>query len=118
MGPRLIRYREIAWPPGVHRALLKRCRAKGSTLPIVLDGKTVVEGSGAIIGWAESKARDRTRSLNPETDDLAEVREIERRADQVIGVHVRRLAYVPRLCLITRISLNRRSSSEAPLGTA
>ena len=62
-----------------------------------MDGDIVVEGSGAIIDWAESKAQDRTRSLNPETEDLAEAREIERRADEVIGVHVRRLAYAETL---------------------
>jgi glutathione S-transferase len=58
-----------------------------------LDGETVVQGSGAIIDWAESKAQDRTRSLSPQTGNLAEAQEIERRADEVIGVHVRRLAY-------------------------
>jgi len=92
-----IPYSEISWPPGVHRLLLKQYGAKGSSLPVVLDGESVIEGSGAIIDWAESKAEDRTRSLNPRTDDLAEVREIERRADEVIGVHVRRLAYAETL---------------------
>jgi glutathione S-transferase len=39
----------------------------------------------------------RTRSLNPQTGDLAETREIERRADEVVGFHVRRLAYAETL---------------------
>jgi hypothetical protein len=39
----------------------------------------------------------RTRSLNPQTGDLAETREIERRADEVVGFHVRRLAYAESL---------------------
>ena len=92
-----IDYNEIGWPPGLHRALLKRRGAKGSTLPVLLDGKTVVEGSSAIIDWAESNAPDRARSLNPQADDLTEARQIERRADEVIGVHVRRLAYAETL---------------------
>ena len=92
-----ISYTEIGWPPGLHRALLKQHGAKGSSLPVVLDGDLVVEGSGAIIDWAESKAQDRTRSLNPQTGDLAETREIERRADEVVGFHVRRLAYAETL---------------------
>jgi glutathione S-transferase len=91
-----ISYTEIGWPPGLHRALLKQHGGKGSSLPVVLDGDLVVEGSGAIIDWAERKAQDRTRSLNPQTD-LAEAREIERRADKVLGVHVRRLAYAETL---------------------
>jgi hypothetical protein len=78
------------WPPDFQRAIL-------SSLPVVLDGDLVVEGSGAIIDWAESKAQDRTRSLNPQTGDLAETREIERRADEVVGFHVRRLAYAETL---------------------
>src|SRR6187397_1237510 len=32
-----IAYQEIGWPPGVHRILAKRCGAKGTTLPILLD---------------------------------------------------------------------------------
>jgi glutathione S-transferase len=89
-----ITYSEISWAPGLHRVLLKRYGAKGSTLPVLLDGETIVQGSSAIIDWAESNAQDRTRSLiSPQTNNAAEAQEIERRADEVIGVHVRRLAY-------------------------
>ena len=87
-----ITYNEIGWPPGLHIFLAKRCGAKATTLPILLDGETVIQGSGAIIDWAESKAKDCTRSLTPQSNQ-ADAQEIERRADQVIGVHVRRLAY-------------------------
>jgi glutathione S-transferase len=83
-----ITYEEIGWPPGVHRILAKRCGAKGTTLPILLDGETVIQGSGAIIDWADQKARDPARGLT-----LADALAIERRADNVIGIHVRRLAY-------------------------
>jgi glutathione S-transferase len=91
-----IAYQEIGWPPGVHRILAKRCGAKGTTLPILLDGGRVIQGSGAIIDWAETKAQDGTRSLTPQAN-LAEAQEIERRTDEVIGVHVRRLAYAEML---------------------
>ena len=53
-----IPYSEIGWPPGLHIVLAKRCGAKGTTLPILLDGEIVIQGSGAIIDWAESKAQD------------------------------------------------------------
>jgi glutathione S-transferase len=88
-----ITYSEISWAPGLHAVLLKRYGAKSTTLPVLLDGETLVQGSGAIIDWVDSKAQDRTRSLSPQTGDLGEAQEIERRADDVIGVHVRRLAY-------------------------
>jgi glutathione S-transferase len=87
-----IAYNEIGWPPGLHLVLAKRCGAKCSTLPILLDGDTVIQGSGTIIDWAESKAEDPGRSLNPK-GRFAGAKEIERRADEVIGVHVRRLAF-------------------------
>jgi hypothetical protein len=72
--------------------LAKSCGAKHSTLPILFCGATVIQGSGAIIDWAESKTTDRNRSLTP-TADLDEAKDIERRADEIIGPHVRRLAF-------------------------
>ncbi len=87
-----ITYDEISWPPGVHLVLTKRCGAKCTTVPIVLDGERVIQGSGAIIDWADQTTRDRARTLT-----LADALEIEQRADNVIGVHVRRLAYAETL---------------------
>ena len=66
--------------------------AKQRTLPIVFDDAEVIQGSSAIIDWAESKAEDRGRSLTPKAS-LAEAQEIERRANEIIGPHVRRLAF-------------------------
>jgi hypothetical protein len=54
---------EASWPPGLHRILAKRYGAKGTTLPIVLDGDTVIQGSGAIIDWADEQAQDHARRL-------------------------------------------------------
>ena len=81
-----ITYDEISWPPGVHLVLTKRCGAKCTTLPIVLDGERVIQGSGAIIDWADQRRQNRDRTLT-----VADSLEIEQRADNFIGVHVRRL---------------------------
>jgi hypothetical protein len=110
-----ITYSEISWAPGLHRVLLKRHGAKGSALPVLLDGETIVQGSGAIIDWAESKAQDPTRSLKPQTGNLAEAQEIERRADEVIGIHVRRLAYAELLRILVA-EINKVLLAEATLG--
>jgi glutathione S-transferase len=91
-----ISYREISWPPGLHQVLAKRCGAKGTTLPILLDDETVIQGSGAIIDWAETKGLDPARSLTP-IANAVEAQEIERRTDAVIGIHVRRLAFAETL---------------------
>ena len=109
-----IAYQEIGWPPGVHRILAKRCGAKGTTLPILLDGGMVIEGSGAIIDWAETKAQNCTRSLTPQAN-LSEAQEIER-------VPIRLSAFMcaawrmRRCCQAILISSNRRSSLEHQVG--
>jgi glutathione S-transferase len=71
-----IRYREIGWPPGLHQILAKRCGAKTSALPILLEGTTVIQGSSAIIDWAERRAEDHARSLAP-SNSADETQEID-----------------------------------------
>lgn len=86
-----VEYNEIGWPPGLHFILAKRLGAKASTLPILRDGKRVIQGSGAIIDWADQRAQDASRLTIPGA------REIERRADRSIGIHARRFAYAEML---------------------
>jgi glutathione S-transferase len=102
--------REVGWPPGLHQVLAKRCGAKASLLPILLDGEAVIQGSVAIIDWAESKTNDPIRSLAPRGNST-EAQEIEARANEVIGIHVRRLAYAEMLptCMFTDKILMRSS---------
>jgi len=103
-----IAYEEVSWPPGLHGILAKHCGAKGTTLPMVLDGETVIQGSGAIIDWADQQAQDHARRLT-----LANSLEIEQRADGIIGVHVRRLGYaetLPRLPHLVKPALFRNAS--------
>jgi glutathione S-transferase len=88
-----ITYEEVGWPPGLHQILAKSCGAKHTTVPILFDGQDVIQGSGAIMDWAERKDKDQDRSLTPRAADRSEAKEIERRADEIIGVHVRRLAF-------------------------
>jgi glutathione S-transferase len=104
-----ITYKEVSWPPGVHRILARRCGAQGATLPIVLDGEAVIQGSGAIVDWADQQAQDHARRLT-----LADSLEMERRADSIIGVHVRRLGYaetLPRFPHLAKPALFRNASS-------
>jgi glutathione S-transferase len=85
-------YEEKSWAVGLHGVLAKYHGAAATTLPILFDGKTVVQGSGAIIDWADDRARDPARTLT-----AAHSREIEARADALIGIHVRRLCYAEML---------------------
>jgi len=68
-----------------------------------------MRGSGAIIDWADRKTPDSSRRLT-----LADAREIEQRADDVIGVHVRRLGYaemLPKFPHLAKPALFRNTSS-------
>jgi glutathione S-transferase len=85
-------YVEQRWTLGVHGILAKIHGAPVSTLPILLEGRITIQGSGEIIDWAERQA---TRSGQELT--VAHSREIERRADMLVGIHVRRLSYAEML---------------------
>ena len=79
-------------PPGVHQLLAKRLGVSRTSLPIiVVDGKAI-QGSAAIIDWAESVTTSGTMRLS--TDNAREEgRQIEKRLDKRAGVHVRRYYY-------------------------
>ncbi len=81
-------YVETGWPPGWHAVLAKCHGARHTTVPILLDGKRVIQGSGAIIDWADRQAQDSSRLLTSPG-----ALEIERRADDGVGINVRRLFY-------------------------
>lgn len=83
-----IAYQEVGWPVGLHEILAKRYGANATTVPILLDGNNVIQGSSAIIDWADQRSRTRGRELT-----VSGSRAIEQRADDVIGVHVRRLYF-------------------------
>lgn len=56
----------------------------------MFDGEEVIQGSAAIIDWADRKDDDAERALTPKAE-RAEASELENRVEEVIGVHVRRL---------------------------
>jgi len=100
-------YVEEVWAIGPHRILAQHHGAPAGTLPILSDGKMVVQGSGDIIDWADEHGRVGD-GLTP-----AHAREIEQRADAVIGVHVRRLAYaemLPRHAHLVKAGFSQRLS--------
>ncbi|MEP1469401.1 MAG: glutathione S-transferase family protein [Halieaceae bacterium] len=76
--------------PGVHGDLAKKLGANGTSLPILVSGDQVIQGSGQIIEWAESLS-DNGRSLIPISSPS--ISDIEHRLNEVLGVHVRRMYY-------------------------
>jgi len=78
--------------PGMHIAFAKKHKLPASSLPILFANGEKIQGSSSIIDWAEAQNSDHEKSLKP-TADADKCAELERRLDDGLGVHVRRLYY-------------------------
>lgn len=76
---------------GTHRRIAKKLGASRGSVPFLQVGDQVIAGSASIIDWAEEQNSLRSPSLSGEDRPL--VRSIEKRLDDVAGVHVRRYFY-------------------------
>ena len=75
--------------PGEHGQIAKKLGAPRTSVPYLsLDGE-VIQGSADIVSWAEN-ASPSGKSLTP---DAEACREIEKRIDDIAGVHIRRYYY-------------------------
>lgn len=86
-----IAYRLQHVVPGLNRVIAKRLGAASGSLPFLATPAGVIAGSGAIIDWGEDRRAPDRASLAG--FDPAEVLALERRLDQVAGVHIRRYYY-------------------------
>jgi glutathione S-transferase len=77
--------------PGLHMSLARKWGLPATSLPILDLGTEVIQGSAAIIDWAD-KITGTDRSLTP-SEHRDEVLEIEKRLDDIAGVHTRRMFY-------------------------
>jgi glutathione S-transferase len=78
--------------PGEHGKIARKLGAPGSSVPYLHVGKQVVQGSDNIIDWAEKQPNDEDRRLTPDAN-TEPYRQIEKRIDDIAGVHVRRYYY-------------------------
>lgn len=78
--------------PGEHGQIAKRLGAQHTHVPYLSVGEQVVQGSANIIDWADGATSDPERRLTPVTD-LGECQRIEKRIDDIAGVHLRRYYY-------------------------
>lgn len=76
--------------PGLHMVRLRRIAAK-TTVPVLVDGATVIQGSSAILDHVASALG--RRGLEPEAGSMAEARELEALADRAFGLGVQRIFY-------------------------
>lgn len=86
-----VSYQAQAVMPGLHLKTIRKY-APGTSVPVLLNGEKVVQGSSEIIDYLEKKYRD--RPLTP-TDPAAyqECLEIERTMDKRLGENIRQILY-------------------------
>ena len=77
--------------PGAHRVIAKKLGAKRGSVPFLQTDDEVIAGSAAIIDWCELHNAGKRPSLAGAAPQA--VRAIEKRLDDVVGVHVRRFYY-------------------------
>ena len=86
-----IPYRLKHTMPGLNRRIAKKLGTDSGSLPFLHLGDNVVAGSAAIIDWGELHRSPAIGSLNGK--NTAEVTAIEKRLDDVTGIHIRRFYY-------------------------
>lgn len=87
-----IDYDLVHLAPGEHVKTARRLGAPRSHLPYLSVDGQVVQGSAEIIDWADNATSSADRRLAPDSDPEECVR-IEKRLDNVAGVHIRRYFY-------------------------
>lgn len=78
--------------PGEHARIAKQLGAPNSSVPYVSVDGHVIQGSANITSWAESLPAAGEERLTPEVE-LELWTDIEKRIDDIAGVHIRRFYY-------------------------
>lgn len=103
--------------PGEHGQIARQLGAPKTSVPYLDLGGEVIQGSADIINWAESTPASNGQSLTPDIDVEVAV-QIEQRADDVVGVHIRRMYYseamVEHPSIVRRIFLSDLSFGKKP----
>ena len=76
---------------GMHRSIARKLGAKRGSVPFLQTDGGVIAGSSAIIDWCEEHHSGKRPSLAGEAPD--QVRALEKRLDDIAGVHIRRFYY-------------------------
>ncbi len=87
-----IKYELMYVAPGLHRNIAQKLGAIGSSVPILTSNGNVIQGASEIINWAQAQGPDNQKNL-PSTSNTKEGAKIEKRVDDILGVHIRRLYY-------------------------
>lgn len=86
-----LRYNEVRWAPGPHLLSVRRLAPKTS-VPILRDGTATIQGSDRILDWLESSQTVPWSSRDGMLDS-EEITLFEQKADEGLGIALRRLSY-------------------------
>jgi glutathione S-transferase len=75
--------------PGLQVGLARRLGLANTSVPILVTDTQVIQGSTEIVDWAESQGVNGLTSISA----AKEVVGLEKRVDEVVGVHIRRYYY-------------------------
>ena len=78
--------------PGEHAQIARKLGAPNTHVPFLAAGGQVIQGSADIIDWAENATSSTEKRLTPD-GDRDECARIEKRIDDIAGVHIRRFFY-------------------------
>jgi len=78
--------------PGEHAQIARKLGAPSTHVPFLATAGKVIQGSADIIDWAEKVTSSTEKCLTPQAD-RDEYARIEKRIDDVAGVHIRRFFY-------------------------
>jgi glutathione S-transferase len=78
--------------PGEHVQIARKLGAPRTSLPFLMTSGRVIQGSAAIIDWADNATPSKEKCLTPDAG-RDECLQIEKRLDDIVGVHVRRFYY-------------------------
>ena len=78
--------------PGEHGQIAKKLGSPRSSVPYLAADGQLIQGSAEIIDWADNATSSKDRLLTPDAS-REECLQIEKRIDDIIGVHVRRFFY-------------------------
>ena len=93
-----IEYRLQHLSPITYARIVRSLGVADTALPVLTAGSLTLQGSARIMDWAEAQNRSAKRSLEVDVSaDVTSGREIERRLDNVAGIHVRRFYYADAL---------------------
>ena len=87
-----INYDIVYLPPGLHVQTAKKLGTTSTTLPILVADGQVIQGSDKILDWTQYKLSDESKRLTSK-DHNDKYQEIEKRLDEITGVHIRRYYY-------------------------